>query len=39
MQSSDEPERIRAMTCILDLLKAYLTHSDENEVRNTVQQL
>jgi len=31
MQSSDEPERNRAMTCILDLLKAYLTHSDENE--------
>lgn len=39
MQSSDELERIHAMTCILDLLKAYLTHSDENEVRNTVQQL
>ena len=32
MQSSDELERTRAMTCVLDLLKMYLAHSEENEV-------
>ena len=32
IQSSDELERTRAMTCLLDLLKMYLAHSEENEV-------
>ena len=32
IQSSDELERTRAMTCLLGLLKMYLAHSEENEV-------
>ena len=31
VQSSDEVERQRSMTCLLQLLKAYQAHSDENE--------
>ena len=31
IQSSDETERVRAMTCLLQLLRAYQAHSDENE--------